>query len=51
MAKTRDGLYKRGPIWWVSTDPVTGKPQSTGCRDKKAARLWRRNRERLDWGL
>ena len=47
MAKKRDGLYKRGPIWWIRTDPVTGKAQSTYCRDIEAARLFRAKRERL----
>lgn len=44
---TRDGLYKRGAIWWVRKDPLTGKAQSTGCRDKRNANAWRANRERL----
>lgn len=44
---TRDGLFKRGSIWWVRRDPVTGKQESTGCRDKQAANAWRANRERL----
>jgi len=47
MAQKRDGLYKRGPIWWIRTDPVTKKPQSTYCRDIEAARSFRAQRERL----
>lgn len=47
MAVKRDGLYKRGPIWWIRTDPITGKAQSTYCRDFEAARLFRAERERL----
>lgn len=47
MASKRDGLYKRGPIWWIRTDPVTGKAQSTYSRDLPAARLYRAKRERL----
>lgn len=45
-SKKRDGLYKRGQFWWVRTDPIDGKPRSTGCRDKAAAELWRGQRER-----
>ena len=47
MATKRDGLYKRGPIWWIRTDPVTGKARSTYCRDLEAARRYRAKRERL----
>jgi integrase len=47
MAQKRDGLYKRGPVWWIRTDPVTGKAQSTYCRDLEAARRYRAVRERL----
>jgi integrase len=47
MAQKRDGLYKRGPVWWIRTDPVTSKPRSTGCRDLEAARRYRAKRERL----
>lgn len=47
MAQKRDGLYKRGPIWWIRTDPCTRKPQSTYCRDIEAARSFRAERERL----
>ncbi len=47
MAAKRDGLYKRGPVWWIRTDPVTGKAQSTFCRDIEAARAVRSQRERL----
>ncbi len=43
----RDGLYKRGGIWWARKDPITGKPGSTHCRDLQAARGWRAHRERL----
>ena len=48
MAKrTRDGLYKReGGFWWLRKDPVTGKPASTKCRDREAARLYQSARER-----
>lgn len=50
MAKReRDGLFQRkgSRYWWVRTDPITGKAESTGCLDREAARLWRANRERL----
>jgi integrase len=47
MAAKRDGLFKRGPIWWIRTDPVTGKAHSTRCRDIEAARAFRAERERL----
>jgi integrase len=46
VAKKRDGLFKRGGIWHLRTDPVTGKQRSTGCRDLDAARLLRAARER-----
>jgi integrase len=42
-----DGLYKRGGIWWFRTDPLTRKAASSGKRDKTAALLERRRRERL----
>ncbi len=43
----RDGLYQRegSRYWWVRTDPITGKAESTGCVDREAARLWRARRE------
>jgi integrase len=40
-------LYKRGNIWWIRQDPVTGVRRSTQCRDKTAARLYEGERERL----
>lgn len=47
MAKTaRDGLFKRGGIWWMRTDPITGKAKTTGCRDRLAASAFRAERER-----
>jgi integrase/recombinase XerC len=47
MAKQRrDGLYKRGRIWWVRKDPLEGKALSTGCTDFEAACRWRASRER-----
>lgn len=47
MAKSkRDGLFRRGAIWWIRTDPITGKAESTKCRDLEAARLFRSRRER-----
>jgi integrase len=42
----RDGLFKRGRFWWVRTDPIDGKPRSSGFTDREAARLWRADRER-----
>lgn len=50
----RDGLFKRGKIWWVRTDPVTGKQVSTGETERKQALLWRVQwpaRARLDLGV
>lgn len=47
MATKRNGLYKRGGVWWVRTDPFTKRPRSTGCRDLEAAQLSRAKRERL----
>ena len=44
--KARDGLFKRGEVWWIRTDPITGKAESTGLRDHGAARLVRARRER-----
>jgi integrase len=46
MAKKRDGLFKRGGIWHMRTDPITGKQRSTECRDLAAAREVRASRER-----
>jgi integrase len=47
MAKAkRDGLFRRGSIWWVRTDPIEKKAKSTECRDLEAARQWRAERER-----
>lgn len=43
---TGDGLYKRGGRWWLRTDPVTGKPISTGARDRAAAVAFQKRRER-----
>lgn len=43
----RDGFYKRGRFWWVSTDPITGREKSTGCTDLIAAKSWKVQRERL----
>lgn len=40
-------VYKRGPVWWVRRDPITGKRQSTGCTDRKAAEAWHARRERI----
>jgi integrase len=42
-----DGLYKRGKIWWIRTDPLTGKEKTTKRRDKPAALAVLRERERL----
>lgn len=39
------GLIKRGGMWHVRTDPVTGRQASTGCRTLDAAREWRKQRE------
>jgi integrase len=46
MAKKR-GFYRRNGVWWVRTDPVTGKPKSTKSRDFEAAQLWQVHRERI----
>jgi integrase len=45
-SKSRDGLYRRGQFWWLRTDPITKRPVSTRCRDLRAARAWRAERER-----
>lgn len=42
-----DGLFTRGGVWWIRTDPVTGDRKSTGCRDRESARAVRKERERL----
>ena len=42
----RDGFYKRGRIWWCTTDPITKRPRSTGCTDLTAAKGWKVERER-----
>ncbi len=41
------GLYKRGKIWWLRTDPVTGHRLSTRCTGKKGAEAFLAERERL----
>lgn len=41
------GFYWRGGIIWVRTDPIDRLPRSTGCRDPRAAELWRAERERV----
>lgn len=41
------GFYWRGGIIWVRTDPIDKLPRSTGCRDPRAAELWRAERERV----
>jgi len=46
MAGKRDGLFKRGRIWW-HRDPVTGRQASTRCTDIEAARAYHRARERV----
>jgi integrase len=43
----RDGLYKRGKVWWLRCDPVTRERRSTGCTSKPAAEAFRAQRERL----
>lgn len=45
--KRMQGFIKRGAVWHITTDPVTGRQKSTGCRDEEAALLWRSQRERL----
>lgn len=45
--KLRRGYYWRGGVIWVRADPVTRKQRSTGCRDPKAAELWRAEREKI----
>lgn len=40
-------LYKRGRIWWLRTDPVTGERRSTKCTGKPAALAYLTERERL----
>lgn len=42
----RDGFYKRGRIWWCTTDPITKREKSTGCTDLVAAKAWKVGRER-----
>lgn len=41
------GLYKRERYWWLTKDPVTLKPESTGCVTLKAAFAVQAQRERL----
>lgn len=45
--RLKRGFYWRGGIIWLRTDPVTGHPASTRCRDASAAELHRAERERL----
>lgn len=42
-----DGLYRRGGVWWLRCDPVTGGRRSTRCKAKPAAVAFRGERERL----
>lgn len=42
----RDGIYKRGRFWWT-IDPVAGKRVSTKKTDRRAALLWKAERERI----
>ena len=44
------GLYKRGRRWWFRTDPITKRPASSGCTDKKAAIAEYQRRERVASG-
>lgn len=41
-----DGLFKRGKVWWIRTDPLTGTAQSTKRRGKAEARA-----ELMGWVL
>lgn len=48
MAKQKEkGLFKRGDIWQLSTDPLTGRQITTKCHDLEAAIAFRDERERL----
>lgn len=42
----RDGIYRRGRFWWTR-DPVTGRRVSTKKTDRRAALLWKAERERI----
>lgn len=46
-ASKHPGLYWRGRYWWLTKDPVTGKPESTRCTTLAAARAVLAERERL----
>lgn len=46
MSKHR-GIYKRGGIHWLRTDPVTGRPISTKSKTLKGATEFLTERERL----
>lgn len=41
------GLFKRGGVWWIRTDPISGKARTTECRDLTAAKAYRAQRELL----
>lgn len=47
--RERSRVFQRAGsrYWWVRTDPITGKAESTRCTDKVAANLWVDDRERL----
>lgn len=47
--RKRSRVFQRAGsrYWWVYTDPVTGKAESTRCTDEVAANLWVDDRERL----
>lgn len=52
MAAKKDGLpagfYNRGSIIWLRTDPISGKPKSTGSRTLAGARAFLERREELN---
>lgn len=49
MAKrgSREGLFKRGRVWWLHHDPVTGRPISTRCETKEGARNFKYHRQKV----
>jgi integrase len=42
----KTGKTRTAKVWWVRSDPVSGKRASTGARSKEGAVAWRQERER-----
>lgn len=45
--RDRQGEVRTAKVWWLRSDPVTGRRVSTGATTRGAARLFKAERERL----